>query len=217
MTTAARTIALLNPLRLGDGRGPKGWRTRMCSAKARTTIAQSDEPLAADYNGCLAIAKYVTEEKATAFEARDRIEARGTQIVTSSSVLVALVVGLSAVALGQGATITNRFAGATLALSLIAFASSAILGVVVQNSARSRKAASIKTLRDFVAENSYWNGEERDFLRIQTDLDVDAIDSLRTATKSKACQCNWALGCQVGAAVLLSGALCIEVVARLLA
>ena len=168
-----------------------------------------------NYGAYQVLAQYIADEKTDAFDARERIEERGTRIVSSSAAIVALIVGLVTIVLGRnGAILTHGVAIFLLVIALVTFLIAAGCGVYVQNSAQPRKAIALSTLRHLIREHSVWNGTDREARRSCAHLDIEAIASLRSSTRTKAIVCNFALSCQAIAGALLTISLGIEITAR---
>ena len=156
-------------------------------------------------NGYETLCAYIAERKKTEFEARKRIEHRGSTIVASSGALVAFIFGLTVLVSGtdQGAKVTSPVAVIALMVAMALFVVAVVLGIFVQNSTWRSTSATTETLRSFVSRPDAWRMTKSDAARVCADTDIDVIESLGRATGVKARIATIAL-CLQGLAGLLT-------------
>jgi hypothetical protein len=128
-------------------------------------------------------AAFIERELEVERERRRSLDARGAAVVTTSGSLTTLLAAVGAFVGGRPGFHLLPGSVGPLTLTLLAFASAAVCGIVVTGLPWYEVAAPDQ-LRTMLAEK--WRTDEVDARNYTAELDVDTIESLRKGNKTKA-------------------------------
>lgn len=150
---------------------------------------------------------------AAEYDRRKTLESRGAAIVTTSSSILTLILGLTVVITGKDYSFSSTAALGLLIASLVTFVGSAIVAILVQNYGMKYTVTGAQTLEAMV-QNEAWNRDAEDAKRMCLKRQINTVISLRSGNNRKALLALWSLGLQVGAIAILALALTVELISN---
>jgi hypothetical protein len=157
--------------------------------------------------------KLVEAVLASEADRRKTVEGRGATIVATSTTMLTLVFGLTAVLTGRDYAFKDQGAISFLTLALVAFVVAALFAIFVQVFGFKYRVIDDETLEGLTGEG-FWVKSEDDARRMWIIRQVKTITSVRRNTDRKATLAIWALAFEVSAIALLTISLLLELHGR---
>ncbi|MHA7665613.1 hypothetical protein [Mycolicibacterium sp. HS_4_1] len=168
-----------------------------------------DMPMSLTWPAGKVYEQLVAAVAAAEFDRKKALEGRGTIVVTTSTSLLTLIFGLTAVVTGSDHMFKNRCAVELLIASLSAFLVSAVIAIFIAAQTTTYKLPALDTIMNLTGDDC-WHAPEDDARRMWVDRQAHTIKSLREGNNRKAEALTWSLGAQVLAIALLSASVAID-------
>ncbi|WP_418003518.1 hypothetical protein ACNO8X_27185 [Mycobacterium sp. PDNC021] len=143
---------------------------------------------------------------------RKAIEGRAGAILTTSSTMLALILGLTVIVTGKDYVYKNHWSLVLLLVALVAFVMSAGLAIVVQAFGFKYKVISAATLSN-LTDDVNWH-RTPDARRMWVTRQVATTQSVRTGNNTKATLAIWSLAFELAAIAMLALAVGVELHTR---
>jgi hypothetical protein len=150
----------------------------------------------------------LAEERA----ARNSLEGRGQNLITSAGVLATLLFGLAAFAVGAGKVQLDIWDRVALILSLALFVGASVAASMTAAPSKRWREASLKALRQRVEPDDWYATDIAEAARRNAKLEVRIFEAAREVNRSKALWLRRAVRLEVGALVSLAVAVGLAVV-----
>lgn len=145
------------------------------------------------------------------FERRKVLEARGENIIKTSTAIITIILGFVVFISGKDYKFTNHWHSTWILVgSLVLFVLSSLVAIYVQSWALAQKFTSEETLNNMTQD--FWDMPADDAARMCLQRNINALLSLRAGNAKKVAAAQWGIILQVFAATVLGVALLCELV-----